>query len=276
MKKEGYLQKSRAYKGFHYSVLKPDMLDYLHRRTLEMMKDILMVFEKNNIRYAICGGTLLGAATTGKFIPWDDDFDVCVFEEDYDRMIQLLIAESQVGGGKNWCLQCSQTDKNYYLDWVKVRDKNSHVYPDIPTAKENGVWIDLYKLVQVKEKDTKWIIAKGHLDYVNRRYTLGGLTDEQFKERLKNGHLRRNYLSERIKSIFNWSNKEAYIIWSASKVVVKKEWVLPLKEYSFEGLNLISFGKAEEYLRQHYGDNYSQWPEDEFRRVGLNIIDYLD
>ena len=150
------------------------------------------------------------------------------------------------------------------------------MYPDIPTAKENGVWIDLYKLVQVKEKDTKWIIAKGHLDYVNRRYTLGGLTDEQFKERLKNGHLRRNYLSERIKSIFNWSNKEAYIIWSASKVVVKKEWVLPLKDYSFEGLNLRSFGKAEEYLRQHYGDNYSQWPEDEFRRVGLNIIDYLD
>ena len=76
------------------------MLDYLHRRTLEMMKDILMVFEKNNIRYAICGGTLLGAATTGKFIPWDDDFDVCVFEEDYDRMIQLLIAEFQVGGVK--------------------------------------------------------------------------------------------------------------------------------------------------------------------------------
>ena len=100
MGKEGYLQKSRTYKGFHYSVLKPEMLDYLHRRTLEMMKDILSVFEKNNIRYAICGGTLLGAATTGKFIPWDDDFDVCVFEEDYDKMVQLLIAESQMGGVK--------------------------------------------------------------------------------------------------------------------------------------------------------------------------------
>lgn len=99
MKKEGYLQKSRAYKGYHYSILKPEMLDYLHCRTLEMMKDILPIFEANNIRYAICGGTLLGAATTGKFIPWDDDFDVCVFDEDYDRMKELLIASSKNGGG---------------------------------------------------------------------------------------------------------------------------------------------------------------------------------
>lgn len=98
MSKEGYLQKSRTYKGYHYSVLKPEMLDYLHKRTLEMMKEILPIFEKNNIRYAICGGTLLGAVTTTKFIPWDD-FDVCVFDEDYDRMKELLIASSHNGGG---------------------------------------------------------------------------------------------------------------------------------------------------------------------------------
>ena len=276
MGKEGYLQKSRAYKGFHYSVLKPEMLDYLHRRTLEMMKDILSVFEKNNIRYAICGGTLLGAATTGKFIPWDDDFDVCVFEEDYDKMVQLLIAESQIGGGKNWCLQCPQTDENYYLDWCKVRDKNSHVYPDIPTAKENGVWIDLYKLVHVKKKDANWIIARGHLDYVNRRYALGGLTREQLKDRLKKGHLKRNYIKERFKSLFNWSNKDAYIIWSASKVIVRKDWVLPLKKYDFEGLVLTSFGKAEEYLKQHYGLTYNVLPDYELRRVGLNEIQFKE
>lgn len=276
MGKEGYLQKSRAYKGFHYSVLKPEMLDYLHRRTLEMMREILSVFEKNNIRYAICGGTLLGAATTGRFIPWDDDFDVCVFDEDYDKMVQLLIVESQNGGGKSWCLQCPETDSNYYLDWAKVRDKNSHVYPDIPTAKENGVWIDLYRLVPTKEKDTKWRIAKGHLDYVKRRYALGGLTTEQYKERLKKGHLRRNYLLEKFKSYFNSSSKDAFIIWSASKVVVRKDWVLPLKVFNFEGLNLTSFGQAEEYLKQHYGESYNKWPEEELRRVGLNRIDYSE
>lgn len=274
MKKEGYLQKSRAYKGYHYSILKPEMLDYLHCRTLEMMKDILPIFEANNIRYAICGGTLLGAATTGKFIPWDDDFDVCVFDEDYDRMKELLIASSKNGGGKNWCLQCSETDGNYYLDWAKLRDKNSHVYPDIPTAKENGVWIDLYRLVPSNEKDTKWRIAQGHLDYVKRRFALGGLTKEHLKDRIKKGHLKRNVFLEKIKSLFKKKGKEVFIIWSASKVIVRKEWVLPLRTFDFEGLKVTSFNKAEEYLKQHYGENYMVLPDDELRRVGLTRIDY--
>jgi len=274
MRKIGYLQKSRAYKGYHYSVLKPEMLDYLHRRTLEMMGDILPIFEKNNIRYAICGGTLLGAATTGKFIPWDDDFDVCVFDEDYDRMKELLIAESQTGGGKSWCLQCPETDSNYYLDWAKLRDKNSHVYPDIPTAKENGVWIDLYRLAPTKAKDTKWRIAKGHLDYVNRRFALGGLTEEQYKERIRKGHLKRNVIIEKLKSLFKNNKEEEFIIWSASKVIVRKEWVMPLRTFNFEGLNVTSFNKAEEYLRQHYGETYMKWPDDDLRRVGLTNIEY--
>lgn len=171
-------------------------------------------------------------------------------------------------------MQCPQTDENYYLDWCKVRDKNSHVYPDIPTAKENGVWIDLYKLVKVKEKDTKWIIAKGHLDYVNRRYSLGGLTKEQYEERLKKGHLKCKYIKEKFKSIFKIKKEEEFIIWSASKIVVRKEWVLPLRTFEFEGLFVTSFNRAEEYLRQHYGETYMKWPDDDLRRVGLTKIEY--
>lgn len=36
-----YLERSKVYKGYHYSILKPEMLEYLHSRTLEMMKVVL-------------------------------------------------------------------------------------------------------------------------------------------------------------------------------------------------------------------------------------------
>lgn len=36
-------------------------------------------------------GTFLGVATTGKFIPWDDDVDICVLEDDYEKMRTQLI-----------------------------------------------------------------------------------------------------------------------------------------------------------------------------------------
>ncbi len=56
-----YLINSRKYKGYHYSVLSPDKLEYLHKRTLEMFTEAKRIFDANNIRYIICGGTLLGA-----------------------------------------------------------------------------------------------------------------------------------------------------------------------------------------------------------------------
>ena len=60
MAESDYLHKSKAYKGYHYSVLDSAAIDYLHKRTLEMFGQVKEIFERNNIRYMICGGTLLG------------------------------------------------------------------------------------------------------------------------------------------------------------------------------------------------------------------------
>ena len=61
MAQRNYLQDSKAYKGYHYSVLEPDAFEYLHRRTLEMFRQVKDIFDRNGIKYMICGGTLLGA-----------------------------------------------------------------------------------------------------------------------------------------------------------------------------------------------------------------------
>lgn len=133
----------------------------------------------------ICGGTLLGAVTTGKFIPWDDDLDVCVFEDHYERAIDVL----RKGLPKDSVLQCTKTDKNYYLGWIKVRDTNSHVYTDAPAFKENGVWIDIYKLAKTKEKDIPYLIAKENIDYLKRRLVAKGLTKSEYEARIQTGRL---------------------------------------------------------------------------------------
>ena len=52
---------------------------------------------EHGIRYFICGGTLLGAARDGRFIPWDDDFDISMLREDY--MVFLKIAERELPPG---------------------------------------------------------------------------------------------------------------------------------------------------------------------------------
>ena len=58
--------------------------------------------------------------------------------------------------------------------------------------------------------------------------------------------------------------------------IVAKDLEMELKKYDFEGLVLTSFGKAEEYLKQHYGLTYNVLPDDELRRVGLNEIQFKE
>ena len=73
-----------------------------------------------------------------------------------------------------------------------------------------------------------------------------------------------------LKGFFSRDNGERYIIWSASKVAVKKEWVQPSSKVRFEGMELPNFHNADAYLAEHYGEGFRNLPPDGMRRVGIN------
>ena len=81
---------------------------------------------------------------------------------------------------------------------------------------------------------------------------------------------------EKIKHFFSFKNNYMYVIWSASKITLNKEWVLPLKEYEFEGLKITSFNNAHAYLKNHYGNDYIKLPSDDLRRISINKIQILN
>lgn len=261
-----YLNKSKAYKGFHYSVLNQKMVDYLHSTTLTMFAEIIGIFEKNNIRYSICGGTLLGAYTTGKFIPWDDDIDICVLEDDYELMLKVVGEYHSA----SWELQWNNNEPNYYHDWAKIRDKKSITYPLIDGYKNNGVWIDLYKIKKINRNSVDSFTAKVHLNYLQKRYEVGSITEEE-KERRITQHQLREKINQ--KNSYDSNDKFVYIICSASKIVLEENWLFPLTTISFENIECKCFGNVEKYLIKHYGEKYFEYPKEQDRCIGINRIE---
>lgn len=261
-----YLQKAKQYKKFPYTVLTDEMRGYLQRTTLKMLKIVIRVFEKNSIRYSICGGTLLGAVKTNHFIPWDDDIDIFVFEEDYEKMLVCL--EKAI---PDWMVvQNQKTEPCYYHGWVKIRDKNSKVFPVEPLYKHNGVWIDIYKLRRIRKSAIPYEVSKEHMLYLLRRYQVGGIDFDGLV-----GRIHQNQLITQLISLENKEKPEddyKRVVWSASKVVLDEDVCEEFGFIKFEGTDVQTIKKYSDYLMSHYGEKYMDNPIEEDRYININKI----
>ena len=65
--------------------LSPEEFRQMQLLQLDMLVELDRVCRENNINYTIFGGTLLGAVRHKGYIPWDDDADVAMLREDYDK-----------------------------------------------------------------------------------------------------------------------------------------------------------------------------------------------
>ena len=87
-------------------------------RLLEMAKQVTAILDKHNIRYTMYYGTLLGAIRHKGFIPWDDDFDLGVLDEQYDEGMEWLRMEMP----ESLFLEDGKSEPLYFHAWAHVAD----------------------------------------------------------------------------------------------------------------------------------------------------------
>ena len=76
---------------------------------VEILEDVHNLCEKHGLKYFLDGGTLIGAVRHKGFIPWDDDIDIGMPREDYEKFIEIAKKELP----DNLFLQTFETDKYY-------------------------------------------------------------------------------------------------------------------------------------------------------------------
>lgn len=118
----------------------------LQLKILEMIKDIDIVCKKNNIPYYLAYGSCLGAVRHNGFIPWDDDFDICLKYEDYKKFID--VCKKDLDPSK-YFVQTLETDPNYYLSFAKIRNIQTTLIEENNKFENmvNGVYVDVFPLV---------------------------------------------------------------------------------------------------------------------------------
>ncbi len=112
---------------------------------LEILKEVDRVCKENDITYYLGEGTLLGAIRHQGFIPWDDDVDIVMPRDSFDRF--LSICDEKLN--KNYKLQYYHNIKNYWVQSPKVRMLNKTEFLQSSLLKytdDIGPYIDIFPL----------------------------------------------------------------------------------------------------------------------------------
>lgn len=133
--------------------MKQKILDRLHDTMLEIYSEITRICEKHNLDYFVVGGTLLGAVVHKGYIPWDDDLDIAMPRDSYDKFIQICKEELN----ENFFIHCTETDKNYWLPFIKIRMNNTIFLEEKRKNVKShaGIYVDVFPFDYCSEKNTK-------------------------------------------------------------------------------------------------------------------------
>ena len=116
-----------------------------------ILQRFVEVCRKLNLRYFLHGGTALGAVMYQGFIPWDDDIDVSMPRDDYERFLR----EGQNYLPDNLRIQSCYNDKEYTLCFAKIRDTSTMLIEHALQNRHemmNGVYIDIFPIDFVKNR----------------------------------------------------------------------------------------------------------------------------
>ncbi len=114
----------------------------LQLRTLDMLLDFQRFCDKNNLTFFLCGGCCIGAVREGGFIEWDDDADIFMPREDYQRLAQIW------SDTEKYALLRSDAEHNYGNIFTTLIDKSTvcirEQTKDIDMP--HGIAIDIFPL----------------------------------------------------------------------------------------------------------------------------------
>ena len=198
-------------------------------RLLEMAIAVRDILELHHIPYFITYGTLLGAVRHHGFIPWDDDFDIYIFDESYDGAIEIL----RTSLPKDCFLEDDKSEEKYFHAWAHVKDEHTiaecEQFPQDGQYLHKGISLDLYRAYQIPANQLMCFKHKMHLEYLERRKAVGLIEENDFA--IRYAKVTSNYKAECELTTNNVDKHNIYSFVDPYNGYFECQELLPLRYY---------------------------------------------
>ena len=258
-----------------------DILRHLHGELKETLREVVRVCEVADIPYFIQGGTAIGSHFFDDIVPWDDDIDLGMTRENYERFLK----EAPALLDKQYVLQEFTTEPDTPFYFAKVRKVGTRFveseWVGLPIAE--GVYIDIfpYDLIPDDEALARrqrrrvgfWIncfmaksvwlwhwLGKANNGVVFPKSFISCLAIRTVSTMLSKKRIY-NTLNKEL-TRYNNTSASRYNIVRMPKDMITVEAIANLEPRKFGNLEVMAPSNLEAYLRSHYGDIQKWLPED--------------
>lgn len=266
-------------------------MDLLHRVDLEIVNEVVRICREHDLKYYMLGGTMLGAIRHKGFIPWDDDIDLGMPREDYEKFLQVapkeLSPHLKVVNYRNdpnfmyYITRILDTETRVVEERIGNENKYTHASIDIFPVDGTPNNALLRKVYFFRVLYHRALMSLCYKDSIDRKRKRGGAEKAllwvmeripvekmttPYKQKCKIDKLLRSQKVEGSKYIGNIMG--AY----RTREIVPAEYYGEGKLYDFEDIQLVGMDMYHEYLTYTYGD-YMQLPPEDKRKTHFKILE---
>lgn len=262
-----------------------DTLKTLQKIELSILKEFDTICRENQLDYFLCGGSAIGAIRHNGFIPWDDDIDVGMTREHYNKFLKIAIEEYS----DKYTVVNNETNPNFPLMNTRWGLNGTKFQPlDFKSVPGDfGIFLDIFCFDNIPDDDAmmktqgtkawfygKLLVLSGVSSPVLYIYGLKRIIVKAICKVIHYGfkalHLKPRFFYKRAQKYMlqyqDIETKRMAYMFDPERFtsIIDKKQVFPTREMRFESITVKVPKNIEEYLAQRYGD-YMELPSEDKR-----------
>lgn len=258
-----------------------DILRRLHAGLMDVMREVIRVCDVAGIPYFIQGGTAIGAHFFDDIVPWDDDIDLGMTRENYERFLR----EAPALLAKDYHLQEFTTEPDTPFYFAKVRKCGTRFVESewVGLPIEDGIYIDIFPYDRIPDNRSLERKQRSHVRFWVNCFTAKSVWLWRWFGRANNGvvmpksllscaairlvtaFMSKDQIYNRLHcelTRYNDTQASRYNIVRMPKDMISVQAIENPERRKFGDMEVWAPSDLETYLRNHYGDIQKWLPED--------------